>query len=199
MELAQNGATVSGCYDGNATLTGTVTGPILRALGADSAGVPSQFILIADAEGGFRGLRSSNGAPFKPYDGTRSEQPPKCLEPEVPTLGCGSVVHGIGFDFDSAAIRPESNQILADLHAGLRANDATRIEIIGHSSSEGDAAYNRALSERRAQSVVAALVALGLDAARLSASGRGEDAPIASNADEAGRSLNRRVEISCTG
>jgi len=46
--------------------------------------------------------------------------------------------------------------------------------------------------------VVTALAALGLESTRLSASGRGEEEPIASNADEAGRSLNRRVEVRCT-
>ena len=71
--------------------------------------------------------------------------------------------------------------------------------IIGHSSSEGADDYNRALSERRAASVVAALIGLGMNDSALSAVGRGEDEPIASNDDEAGRSLNRRVEVRCAG
>jgi len=53
------------------------------------------------------------------------------------------------------------------------------------------------LSERRAAAVVAALVQRDVAAPRLSAVGRGEAAPIASNDDEAGRSLNRRVEVRC--
>lgn len=199
LELKQDGATVSGCYDGNARLTGTVDGSVLRAIGANDAGIPSQFVLIAGADGAMRGLRSTNGAPFKPYNGDASGKPPKCLAPEAPKLGCGSVVHGIRFDFDSAAIRPSSQTLLADLYEGLAQSGASQITIVGHSSSEGAEDYNRDLSERRAQSVVAALAGLGLDAGSMSAAGRGEDEPIASNDDEAGRSLNRRVEIQCSG
>ena len=199
MELAQNGATVTGCYDGNSTLSGTVQGSVLRALGTDSAGIPSQFILIAAEDGAIRGLRSTNGAPFKQYDGDHSDNALSCLEQEPPKLGCGSIVHGIGFDFDSDVIRPTSRIIIADLYDGLLLDGGKGIQIIGHSSSEGAEDYNRDLSQRRSQSVVAALVALGIDASQISATGRGEDDPIASNDDEAGRSLNRRVEVQCAG
>jgi outer membrane protein OmpA-like peptidoglycan-associated protein len=199
LELAQDGAVVSGCYDANGRLEGTVEGRVLRALGHDAAGIPSQFILIATGDGTLRGLRSANGAPFKTYDGDAVDGPSVCPAPEPPRLGCGSVIHGIGFDYDSDAIRPASRPLIERLHAGLSGESAARIEIVGHASSEGAAEYNRDLSQRRAQSVVAALAALGLDAARLSATGRGEDEPIASNDDEAGRSLNRRVEVRCTG
>src|SRR6056297_1111521 len=199
LELAQEGAVVSGCYDANGRLNGTVEGRVLRALGHDAAGIPSQFILIATQDGTLRGLRSANGAPFKPYDGAVVDGPPVCPAPEPPVLGCGSVIHGIGFDYDSAAIRPASAPLIERLHAGLAGESAARIEIVGHASSEGAAAYNRDLSQRRAESVVAALVALRLDGGLLSATGRGEDETIASNDDEAGRSLNRRVEVRCAG
>jgi OOP family OmpA-OmpF porin len=199
LELAQDGAVVSGCYDGESRLSGTVQGAVLRALGESPAGIPSQFILVAAGDGAIRGLRSTNGAPFKPYDGAASTKPATCLAPEPPKLGCGAIVHGIGFDFDSDRIRPGSQPLIGDLYAGLSAAGDVTISIIGHSSSEGAADYNRDLSLRRAQSVVAALVALGLDADRISADGLGEDAPIASNDDEAGRSLNRRVEVRCAG
>ena len=199
LELEQDGATVIGCYDNNAMLKGTVQGNVLRALGENPSGIQSQFILIAADDGSIRGLRSTNGAPFKPYDGEASNKAPRCLAPEAPSLGCGSIVHGVQFDFDSDAIRPSSETVLADLFDGLAQEDAKSILIVGHSSSEGAEDYNRDLSQRRAQSVVRALVALGLDASKISASGRGEDDPIASNNDEAGRSLNRRVEIQCSG
>lgn len=199
IEMAQVGAAVVGCYDGTSKLAGTVEGNILRALGHDAAGVPSQFILIVSQEGALRGLRSANGAPFKLYDGDTSTKEPVCLSPEPPTLGCGATVHGIGFDYDSDIIRPESETIINALFDGLVNDQSAGIQIIGHSSSEGQADYNRNLSQRRAQSVVTALVALGLDPSQISGSGRGEDDPIASNKDEAGRSLNRRVEIKCGG
>lgn len=199
IELEQQGTSVTGCYDSMHDLSGTVDGNVLRALGTDAAGIPSQFILIAMPDGALRGLRSSNGAPFRIYDGEVSTNTPTCLPVEAPTLGCGSIVHGIGFDFNSDTLRPQSEPILSTLYEGLSAEEAAAIEIIGHSSSEGDADYNRDLSQRRASSVVSALATMGLDAGRMSASGQGEDAPIASNDDEAGRSLNRRVEVICRG
>ena len=197
IELAQEGPSVSGCYDTDGRLNGTVEGNVLRALGSNEAGIQSQFVLIANEDGALRGLRSTNGAPFKIYDGEPSNEGLECGAPEEPRLGCGAIVHGIGFDFDSDAIRPSSEPVLRALHDGLAGENSNSIQIVGHSSSEGPEDYNRELSERRANSVVAALVSLGLDAGRLSAAGRGEDEPIASNDDEAGRSLNRRVEIVC--
>lgn len=198
LELEQDGPVVSGCYDGETMLSGTVQGNVLRALGQSDEGIVSQFILIATADG-FVGLRSTNGAPFSPYDGTPSTKSATCLAPEPPTLGCGSIIHGIGFDYDSDRIRPASQAVIEDLFAGLSATPDARVQIVGHSSSEGAEDYNRDLSQRRAASVVAALVGLGFDAGRISAAGRGEDVPIASNDDEAGRSLNRRVEVECAG
>ncbi|MEM6374383.1 MAG: OmpA family protein, partial [Pseudomonadota bacterium] len=199
IELAQDGATVAGCYDKENKLTGTVDGTVLRAVGKDRAGVVSHFIAVIADDGTLRGLRSTNGAPFKPYAGAPDAGGPVCLPPEPPSIGCGDIVHGIRFDFDSDVIRPESDVVLAALFDGLVGAQAGRIEIVGHSSAEGAADYNRALSQRRAASVVGNLVARGLPAARLAASGMGEDVPIASNADEAGRSMNRRVEIRCSG
>lgn len=199
IELAQDGASVVGCYDRGSRLEGTVDGTMLRALGANQAGIVSHFILIALQDGALRGLRSTNGAPFHPYDGETSINAPECLPQEPPTLGCGDTVYGIGFDFDSATIRPDSQSVLDTLHQGLSGVSAASMSIIGHSSAEGAEDYNRDLSQRRAASVVEALVARGIEADRMSAVGKGEDEPIASNNDEAGRSLNRRVEVSCSG
>jgi OOP family OmpA-OmpF porin len=106
-------------------------------------------------------------------------------------------VHGIRFDFDSAELRPESTTILGQLFAGLSGEAASRIIIEGHTSSEGTAGYNQQLSERRAAAVRQDLVSRGLAAERVEAVGIGEVRPIASNRDENGRSLNRRVEIHC--
>jgi OOP family OmpA-OmpF porin len=199
IELAQDGAAVTGCYDRDSELTGTVDGRVLRALGLDYSGVPSQFILIATEDGALRGLRSTNGAPFKPYDGESSDAPPDCFAPPPAGLGCGAVVHGIQFDFDSDIIRPESQPVISAIHQGISNEPNAAIQIIGHSSSEGAQDYNRDLSQRRAKAVVSAIIALGMDQSRISAAGKGEDEPIASNDDEAGRSLNRRVEIRCAG
>jgi len=197
IELAQDGPSVIGRYDGECRLSGTIEGKVPRALGGSAAGIASQFILLAADDGALRGSRSTNGATFKPYDGEASSEGPACLAAEPPALGCGSIVHGICFDVESDVIRPESEAILAALFSGLSDDAAASIEIIGRSSSEGAADYNRDLSERRAGAVVAALVGRGLDASTDSASRPSEDEAIARNDDEARLSLNRRVEIVC--
>lgn len=198
LTLAQDGAVVSGCYDANGELTGTVDGNVLRAKGiSPDDGIESLFVLMVH-DGAIAGVRSSNGAPFRRYDGEpAADAGTRCAEPAPPVLGCGAVIHALRFDYDSDALRPESAPVLDALADGLRSAGAARIAIEGHTSSEGSDAYNQSLSERRAAAVVAALVERGIAAPRLSAVGRGEAAPIASNDDEAGRSLNRRVEVRC--
>ena len=200
IQLAQEGAVVSGCYYPNGDLNGTVTGTILRATGIDrSDGTESLFILSVTSEGGLRGVLSSNGAPFRllvtPVAPAGTD--PGCGAVEV-KLGCGSVIHGINFDYDSAVIRPDAEPVLAALHDGLSGDGSASIVIEGHTSSEGSDAYNQSLSERRAQSVVDDLARRGIDGVRLRAAGVGETRPIASNGDENGRAMNRRVEVVCS-
>ena len=200
IELKQDGATVTGCYDRNATLNGTVTGNILRARGiAPDDSVITFFILGVVGDSLLRGVRSTNGGPFRLYTGPAAPEgtTTDCSEVPEPVLGCGSIIHGINFDFDSATIRPDSEPVLAKLFDGLQADADATIVIEGHTSSEGSDTYNQTLSERRAQSVVDDLVRRGLDAGRITAAGKGEAESIASNADESGRSLNRRVEVEC--
>ncbi len=70
--------------------------------------------------------------------------------------------------------------------------------INGHTDSRGSSAYNQALSERRAAAVVKALVEnFGISPSRLKAQGFGEDQPIADNATQEGRQINRRVDVAC--
>ena len=69
------------------------------------------------------------------------------------------------------------------------------IAVTGHTDNRGNPAANRALSQARAETVVAYLVGHGIDPLRLHASGAGSDEPIASNEDAAGRQLNRRIEF----
>jgi len=173
---------------------------VLHATGVDrNDGVRSAFVATGGDDGTLRGLRSTNGAPFRLFTGTTTTNTAalRCTQPAAPALGCGAVIHGIAFDFDSAALRPESTAILDELHAGLAGADAARIVIEGHTSSEGGETYNQGLSERRAAAVRTALVTRGIGADRLAAAGVGEARPIASNDDDSGRSLNRRVEVHC--
>ncbi len=199
LELKQEDARVSGSYDGVGDLSGTVSGNLLRATGKTrDGGIRRAFVLAVGDDGEITGVRSTNGAPARLYVGDAAPKlVTECSEQPVKALGCGSIIHGINFDFDSATIRPESDKLLDALAAGLKTAPTEGISVIGHTSSEGADAYNDQLSQRRAEAVVAAMIARRVDPGRLSAEGRGEGQPIADNGTEAGRSLNRRVEIGC--
>lgn len=71
----------------------------------------------------------------------------------------------------------------------------TRLQVAGHTDSSGDASYNQKLSVRRANSVGDYLLSRNISASRLVTLGYGESRPIATNATEAGRAENRRVEL----
>jgi outer membrane protein OmpA-like peptidoglycan-associated protein len=103
--------------------------------------------------------------------------------------------NGILFDVDSAALRPQVQSDLNVLAGNLLRYPNSTIFIVGHTDNTGEAAYNQALSQRRAQSVASTLMAGGVNPGRIVASGRGEDQPIASNLTPEGRQQNRRVEI----
>jgi outer membrane protein OmpA-like peptidoglycan-associated protein len=106
------------------------------------------------------------------------------------------VTHGILFDVGSATIRPESTPTLTDIGRTLRQHAALRLRIEGHTDNTGTPEGNRALSQQRAESVRAFLMA-EYDVApdRLEAIGMGQSAPAASNDTEEGRQTNRRVEL----
>ena len=101
----------------------------------------------------------------------------------------------ISFDFDSAAIKDGFQDSLARLADVINRYTQTVVHIIGHTDSVGNDAYNQRLSERRAESVARFLMGAGVAAGRLHTEGRGEREPRATNDTEAGRQLNRRVEI----
>ena len=104
----------------------------------------------------------------------------------------------IHFDSDSADIADASLSILEGVAARLKSQPDYHIEVIGHTDNTGSVEHNRLLSRERARSVVDALVDMGIDADRFSFAGRGESFPIDSNATEAGKSRNRRIEFRLT-
>jgi outer membrane protein OmpA-like peptidoglycan-associated protein len=101
----------------------------------------------------------------------------------------------IQFDVNSAELRVESQAELERVAAFLKANPGAEIELSGHTSSEGGADLNRALSFRRVFSCKGHLTQLGIDPARVTTVGHGPDQPVAANDTEANRALNRRVEM----
>ena len=102
---------------------------------------------------------------------------------------------GLLYDFDSDHIRAEAATNLRNLAASLGTYPNTDLLIVGHTDSTGSSAYNQLLSERRATAASEYLVGQGVSAGRVRTSGRGEAEPVTSNGTDAGRQLNRRVEV----
>jgi outer membrane protein OmpA-like peptidoglycan-associated protein len=105
-------------------------------------------------------------------------------------------VYGLYFGFGSAAIRPESERVLKDIAETMTRQPAWTLRIEGHTDGLGSEAANLALSQQRSAAVRDALVSrFAIAAERLSATGKGEAAPKASNDTAEGRAQNRRVEL----
>lgn len=105
------------------------------------------------------------------------------------------VVQGIYFAQGKATVRPASKQTLMRAVKVLQDYPSVSFEISGHTSSEGDKAFNDQLSQDRADAVKQWLVDQGVDAKRLRTRGAGPDEPIADNKTYAGREKNRRIEF----
>ena len=105
------------------------------------------------------------------------------------------VLRGVNFEYDKDQLTAEAKGILDAIVPGLSAQPKLTLEIGGHTDSKGTDAYNKSLSQRRANSVKSYLAAKGVAVERLAAVGYGESKPIADNATEAGRADNRRVEF----
>jgi OOP family OmpA-OmpF porin len=99
------------------------------------------------------------------------------------------------FDFDSAELRPESITELERLVKFMGDVPFATALVEGHTDSVGNDAYNLKLSDRRAKAVFDYLTSRGVDPARLGSIGKGESAPVADNATDAGRQENRRVML----
>jgi outer membrane protein OmpA-like peptidoglycan-associated protein len=104
-------------------------------------------------------------------------------------------IKGINFARNSDVIEKSSFKVLDDAVAVLKEYPATRLAIEGHTSAEGDRAYNIDLSQRRAASVKQYLVDNGIDATRIDTQGFGPDVPVAPNNTERNRAKNRRIEF----
>lgn len=109
----------------------------------------------------------------------------------------GSVrLDNVYFEFAAATLTGESDAAIEEMARLLRDNPALEIYVVGHTDSVGSYEANLDLSRRRAEAVVQALVSRhGIEAARMVPAGVGPLAPVASNATEAGRAENRRVEL----
>jgi outer membrane protein OmpA-like peptidoglycan-associated protein len=102
---------------------------------------------------------------------------------------------GVTFATNSADLSAQFYPVLDQVAGTLAEYNQTVIEVAGHTDSTGSAAYNKTLSERRAESVIAYMQSRGVQRQRMIPVGAGQDYPVASNDTPEGRQQNRRVEI----
>lgn len=105
-------------------------------------------------------------------------------------------LYGVYFDTDKATLKPESTPTIKEIVTLLNSNPQLNVYIVGHTDMSGSVEHNLSLSEKRAEAVVDELVTKHkISKTRLTPKGVGPLAPVSSNKTEAGRKLNRRVEL----
>ncbi|MEO8627318.1 MAG: OmpA family protein [Betaproteobacteria bacterium] len=208
--VAVIGVLISGCTsDGSATgkrgMNDMETGAVIGAVGGAAVGAAVtnkhwKGAMVGAAGGGLAG--GAVGA----YMDSQKKDLEKSLKQErdsgavTVTKLDGNVVKIVmtnqtAFAVDSAAIKPGFNSTMDKLSDVVTRYGKTALSVVGHTDSTGSAQHNQDLSQRRAQTVVDYFAAKNVNPVRLSASGKGASMPIDSNATEAGRLANRRVEI----
>ena len=120
--------------------------------------------------------------------------PPPPPAPKPVIIEKGRQTLNVKFDFDKSTIKKGYYKDIDDLVKVMKDYPDLNVVIEGHTDSVGTAAYNKKLSQERAEAVKQYMVEKGIDANRLKAQGFGEERPIASNDTEEARQKNRRVE-----
>jgi outer membrane protein OmpA-like peptidoglycan-associated protein len=181
---------------GTNTQSGAVTGAILGGLfgatrkGDDRLAKAAGGAIIGAAVGGLIGQQLD--AQAAELDAT--------LDDRIRIVNEGNQLRvimpeGILFATDSATVNAAIQADLGDLADSLNKYPNTRVEVIGHTDSDGAAAYNQDLSQRRAAAVGSILRGYGVSGGRIVTYGRGEDQPVATNLTPEGKQQNRRVEV----
>lgn len=196
----------------DAETNGPVAGAVVRLVDADG----KETTATADGSGNFifkelkpgavvlKGEASGYMSHTSPADVRASEDARPTLtltkRPKVASVRVEGkeikISKQIHFETDSAKILGDSNSLLEEIADVLQHNPGIhKVEIQGHTDNTGTRDHNIQLSDARASSVKAWLVAAGIDSARLVPKGYGPDRPVAPNVTAANRTKNRRVQF----
>lgn len=177
---------------GKGAVIGATTGGVVGGLIGKNNGSTTRGAIIGAVVGGTAGA----------IIGRRMDQRAAEIARSVPDATVERVGEGINitfpsgllFDFDSDVVRSSAAANLNELSRNLDQYGDSNLLIAGHTDATGSSAYNQELSERRANAAARYMSSQGLTR-RIATAGLGEREPISSNSTEAGRQLNRRVEI----
>ncbi len=187
--------TAVGCASMNnkekGAIIGGATGAAAGAVIGNQTGSTARGAIIGAVVGGAAGA----------IIGHQMDQQAKELQQNIPGATVSRVGEGIAvvfdsglmFDFDSDVVRGEARSNLDALAASLDKYDNSNLLIVGHTDNVGTSSYNADLSERRAAAAASYLRSRSVE--RVETRGRGETEPVATNDTDAGRKLNRRVEV----
>ena len=186
---------LAGCATKTQTgaVVGTAGGAVVGGVIGKVAGSTTKGVLIGAVVGGVAGTLI--GAQM---DKQARELEQNIKGAKVERVGEGIQVtfeSGLLFDYDSDAVKATARANLRELAASLDKYPDSDVLIVGHTDADGPDEYNQRLSERRARSAGAYLVAQGVGGSRVGTHGLGETEPVASNDTDAGKAANRRVEV----
>lgn len=173
---------------------GIAVGPDGCPLDSDGDGIPDYLDECPNTPPGLKVL--PNGCAL--VGDCRKPRPGEAVDAKGCALDKRFVLRGVKFEFDSDKLTKPSERILTDVAETLRSYPTVKVDVEGHTDDVGTDSYNQSLSERRANVVKKFLVENGGVAANLKPVGFGESVPIDTNATDAGRDNNRRVEFKVT-
>ncbi len=177
-------------------IVGTGSGAVLGAIVGTATGTDPRVAALLGA-----GIGGITGAAIGSYmDQQEAELRAQLQGTGVSVTRVGQQIilnmpSNITFGVDSATVQQGFNETLISVGLVLKKFNKTIVDVYGHTDDTGSDAHNQDLSQRRAVAVATVLANQGIDQRRFYIEGKGESDPIASNANETGRSQNRRVEI----
>ena len=202
--LSLGACTTINPYTGQSQISNTTGGALIGAgggavggaiIGAATGGDPRVGALIGAGVGALAG-----GAIGNYMDQQEAELRAQLQGTGVSVTRVGDQIHlnmpsNVTFGVDQSAVLPQFRSTLVSVALVLQKYNKTIVDVYGHTDSTGSDEYNLELSKQRAVSVANVISSNGVDPRRFYIDGRGESQPIGSNATEAGRAQNRRVEI----
>lgn len=156
---------------------------VLCGQDSDGDGIPDSRDQCPDQPETYNGYQDGDGCPDR--------IPPRA----VLTPDRIEILEPLAFDEESQSLLSESRPVLGDVARILLENPSLRVRIESHLDNSNDPEEALAISSRRAEKVKEALLALGVEAARMELAPKGSSEPIASNDSPWGRQINRRIEF----